>query len=252
MRACGGCGVEENGCHALGCDFEECPFCLGQVATCSCRYEHLGLLDLRHATTGFMPPKTYQTGLDVEERQRWLAVLERAGRRPFSSPDARERWRAPGDGPARALLGLIVESADGGAFAPVGSNDDLFEAPLVALGAHGFLGVRIYPGYRGRNPSTGQTVLRPASYSLGLHRDQPTPIAIAPAPSLLATADACRARLDIGDDRVEWPEIGVFERGFKWQGMTKLPISRLSLFWRLSDEVSRLVVPKPLARHRGE
>jgi len=40
-------------------------------------------------------------------------------------------------------------------------NDDLFEAPLVALGDHGFLGVRIYPGYRGRNPSKLRPRLAP-------------------------------------------------------------------------------------------
>jgi len=42
---CFDCGVLEGEIHWNGCDKEICPFCLGQLISCGCCNEKLGLID---------------------------------------------------------------------------------------------------------------------------------------------------------------------------------------------------------------
>lgn len=41
MIKCHDCDTEEGNLHIPGCDMERCPFCLGQLISCNCRYKIL-------------------------------------------------------------------------------------------------------------------------------------------------------------------------------------------------------------------
>lgn len=69
---CGDCGVREGEFHSPGCDMEICPFCLQQLITCGCCYEHLGL-DCSPGTW------TWHNGLNKEQNARWSRILEAEG-----------------------------------------------------------------------------------------------------------------------------------------------------------------------------
>jgi hypothetical protein len=82
---CHDCGAIEGQLHQRGCDMERCPFCGGQLISCDCAYENLGLRDLSRYTTAtaYLPPHIYQQGLSAAQQAKWEARLRRKGRVPF-------------------------------------------------------------------------------------------------------------------------------------------------------------------------
>ena len=78
------CGVREGHLHKLGCDAEECPSCGGQLISCDCAYEMLGLFDESlPVETSHLPQETYENGLTPEQGKAWVKMLEAQGRVPF-------------------------------------------------------------------------------------------------------------------------------------------------------------------------
>jgi len=47
ISTCAACGVTEGEFHLLGCVVEICPWCDGQLSNCSCRFEKLGLDEIK-------------------------------------------------------------------------------------------------------------------------------------------------------------------------------------------------------------
>lgn len=74
--SCHDCGCVEGEIHELGCDMERCPFCGGQLISCTCCYEKLGI-DVSEGTWA------YEHGLTPEQDERWLALVNQAGRIPY-------------------------------------------------------------------------------------------------------------------------------------------------------------------------
>ena len=85
VPSCRSCKVEEGQLHELFCEYERCPFCGGQLASCDCAYEKLGLVDKVQYSeeTSFLPPDIYRNGLPEELEDRWFEILETKGRVPF-------------------------------------------------------------------------------------------------------------------------------------------------------------------------
>ena len=85
MAECHDCGAEEGHLHELGCDMESCPFCGGQLISCDCAYEKLGLVDRQKYgdSTAFLPPDVYENGLTEEQETRWESLLAEKGRVPW-------------------------------------------------------------------------------------------------------------------------------------------------------------------------
>src|SRR5262245_60061408 len=84
-ETCGDCGVEEGNYHNPGCDMERCPFCLGQLISCDCCYEMLGLFDHKKydVSTGYLPTHIYQNGLTKKQTLQWNKILRGKGLIPF-------------------------------------------------------------------------------------------------------------------------------------------------------------------------
>ncbi len=242
MRTCSDCAASEGAFHEPGCDLEECPFCLAQLMSCRCRYAELGLLQERHATTGYLPRAVYEEGLDEDAARRWAILLEARGRRRFVSPMRGDDPRLRAD-----LVAEVVAAAASGGFVPFPTNHDILQASLIDVPGYGMLVARVYPGFVGRDPLTGASRERPPSFVVG-HDTEPSGLARVRSGALVDTATACAARLDRGEDAVVWPAIGVFERGFTWHGVTRRPRASLSLSWDLEEEIVRLPVPAALAR----
>lgn len=72
---CHDCGCREGEIHEFGCDVERCPFCGGQLITCNCCYEILGIDPSKEPV--------YSQGLSEEDFGLWFALLERRRRIPF-------------------------------------------------------------------------------------------------------------------------------------------------------------------------
>jgi len=73
---CHDCGAREGEYHQPGCDMETCPFCCGQLISCDCPYNLLGI-DASEGTWA------YNHGLTDEQAEKWDDMLETKGRIPF-------------------------------------------------------------------------------------------------------------------------------------------------------------------------
>lgn len=82
---CHDCGALEGELHGFGCDMERCPFCGGQLISCSCRYKQLGLYDPQKygPHTYHTPLRVYNNGLSEEEEEKWQRILSVHGRVPW-------------------------------------------------------------------------------------------------------------------------------------------------------------------------
>lgn len=81
---CGDCGVKEGEFHKPGCGMERCPFCHGQLISCDCIYDMLGMRDNhRYPTTSGLPPEIYGGGPSDEMQERFDKLLEEQGLIPF-------------------------------------------------------------------------------------------------------------------------------------------------------------------------
>jgi len=64
-KRCHDCGVPEGALHRPGCDMERCPFCGGQLITCSCQAMMLG------------------AGHSPAQEEGWKYLLDEKGRIPW-------------------------------------------------------------------------------------------------------------------------------------------------------------------------
>lgn len=99
MSKCHDCNVEEGQYHHKNCDVDICPFCFGQLLSCSCVYEILGPLygwKYKPATYIRVPPyviteyeydglpeDVYENGLTDEQDKTWQHILDLKGRIPY-------------------------------------------------------------------------------------------------------------------------------------------------------------------------
>jgi hypothetical protein len=72
---CHDCGAEEGQFHEPGCDMDECPFCHGQLLSCGCCYEKLGLNPNQEPV--------YSQGLTPEQEDAWDKILKEKGLIPY-------------------------------------------------------------------------------------------------------------------------------------------------------------------------
>jgi hypothetical protein len=66
---CPDCGVQEGMYHEYGCDMEVCPFCGGQLFSCSCMSEKLDL--------------PFNAEITQEIKEKWMKMLNEKGRVPW-------------------------------------------------------------------------------------------------------------------------------------------------------------------------
>src|SRR5712672_3763849 len=80
-----GCGALEGQFHVPGCGMEICPFCRGQLLSCACAYEKLGLRDrIRYGPeTAYLPPDVYRQGLSPAQSTQWDRLLRENGLIPY-------------------------------------------------------------------------------------------------------------------------------------------------------------------------
>lgn len=83
-QRCHDCNVQEGDFHVPGCDMERCPFCYGQLISCDCCYEKLGLIDYdAYPETSGLSPEIYEGGLTEELNQKWDKILREQGLIPY-------------------------------------------------------------------------------------------------------------------------------------------------------------------------
>jgi hypothetical protein len=84
-KTCHDCGAKEGQIHDLGCDMEYCPFCGGQLISCECVYNLLGLRDTQKygLETSYLSHEIYNNGLTDPQEEKWLGLLEEKGRTPY-------------------------------------------------------------------------------------------------------------------------------------------------------------------------
>lgn len=80
---CHDCGCHEGELHSNGCDMESCPFCGGQLISCSCCYEKLGFPYDSSAPTCGLPEEIYNNGLPDDLQDKWVEILGQKGRFPY-------------------------------------------------------------------------------------------------------------------------------------------------------------------------
>ena len=73
---CHDCGTLEGQKHAPGCDMERCPFCEGQLISCGCWSEKLGV-DCSEGTWAYL------NGMTEEQSKRWEITLQTKGTIPY-------------------------------------------------------------------------------------------------------------------------------------------------------------------------
>ena len=76
VALCHDCGCSEGELHESGCDMERCPFCGGQLISCDCCYDILGI-DCSPGTWA------YHNGLTKEQDAVWDAALKKRGLIPY-------------------------------------------------------------------------------------------------------------------------------------------------------------------------
>lgn len=103
QATCHDCGAKEGEIHQRGCDMERCPFCGGQLITCSCSYIKLGF-DYKDFTKEIyqpgnfqeqfkefeklypyagLPKEIYENGLPKDLQEKWEKILKEKGRVPY-------------------------------------------------------------------------------------------------------------------------------------------------------------------------
>lgn len=75
-HTCHDCGIQEGEFHSQGCDMERCPFCGGQLISCDCWHELLGI-DVSPGTWA------YSNGLTEEQSAQWDQMLRAKGLIPY-------------------------------------------------------------------------------------------------------------------------------------------------------------------------
>ncbi len=75
-KICHDCHAKEGEYHLPGCDMERCPFCGGQLISCNCCYNMLGI-DASEGTWA------WKNGLTSEQESKWEEMLETKGRIPW-------------------------------------------------------------------------------------------------------------------------------------------------------------------------
>jgi len=83
IKRCPDCHAEEGELHIIGCDHERCPFCLGQLISCSCWYKKLGYKYNIHDDFCGLPEEIYNNGLSKEDENKFIKILEEKGRVPY-------------------------------------------------------------------------------------------------------------------------------------------------------------------------
>lgn len=81
VKSCLVCGVKEGEYHLLGCVVEICPWCDGQLSKCICRFEQLGVDEIR----------------DDEQLDEFYELLSKKGRVAFTK-DQIPLYPGAGDG----------------------------------------------------------------------------------------------------------------------------------------------------------
>jgi len=84
-KICHDCGVKEGQYHEPGCDCEICPICGGQLISCNCCYEKLGLIDKKKNGSKYdgLTKEVYYNGLNDEQEKQWDQILKKKGLIPY-------------------------------------------------------------------------------------------------------------------------------------------------------------------------
>jgi hypothetical protein len=77
-KGCHDCGCKHGELHTRGCDAERCPFCHGQLISCSCAEKLLGIDPYDEEFD--------KHGLNENQSIEWEAMLAEKGRIPYESP----------------------------------------------------------------------------------------------------------------------------------------------------------------------